>query len=81
MFATSLPVALDSGAGVPGLALTMVLIGLGVGGVKATISPFIGERKNLLQPKQLALRPNIHKAINIRNTNLGLSVKRTESWR
>jgi len=43
MFATSLPASLDHGGGVPGLAIAMVLIGLGVGGVKATISPFLGE--------------------------------------
>lgn len=43
MFVTSLPVALESGAGVPGLGLSMFLIGLGIGGVKATISPFIGQ--------------------------------------
>jgi proton-dependent oligopeptide transporter, POT family len=43
MFATSLPVALDNGAGVPGLAVAMILIGLGVGGVKSTVSPFIGQ--------------------------------------
>ena len=43
MFATSLPASLHHGGGVPGLAIAMVLIGLGVGGVKATISPFLGE--------------------------------------
>jgi POT family proton-dependent oligopeptide transporter len=43
MFATSLPVALKNGAGVPGLAVSMILVGLGVGGVKSTISPFIGK--------------------------------------
>lgn len=44
MFVSSLPVALDNGAGVPGLAVSMFFVGLGVGGVKSTISPFIGER-------------------------------------
>lgn len=43
MFTTSLPAALDRGAGVPGLAMAMILIGLGVGATKATVSPFIGE--------------------------------------
>lgn len=44
MFVTSLPAALDRGAGVPGLAVSMFLMGLGVGGVKSTISPFIGDQ-------------------------------------
>lgn len=43
MFLTSLPMALDKGAGIPGLVVTMFFMGLGVGGVKSTISPFIGE--------------------------------------
>ncbi|KAL2257918.1 hypothetical protein VTK26DRAFT_8974 [Humicola hyalothermophila] len=51
MFATSLPVALDNGAGIPGLALSMVFIGLGVGGVKATISPFIGDQYVQQKPR------------------------------
>ncbi|KAF1828645.1 oligopeptide transporter [Decorospora gaudefroyi] len=44
MLATSLPVALDHGAGLPGLLAAMVLIALGVGAIKATISPFIGDQ-------------------------------------
>lgn len=43
MLLTSLPVALDHGAGVPGLAIAMFFIGLGVGGIKSTMNPFIGE--------------------------------------
>lgn len=42
MFTTSLPTALENGAGLGGLVCAMVLIGLGVGGVKATHSPFLG---------------------------------------
>lgn len=42
MFATSLPGPLHHGAGIGGLVSAMILIGLGLGGVKATISPFIG---------------------------------------
>jgi POT family proton-dependent oligopeptide transporter len=47
MFATSLPGSLDHGAGVPGLAVAMVLIALGIGGIKSTITPFIGLLPNL----------------------------------
>lgn len=41
-FITSLPSLLDYESGVAGLVITMVLIGLGVGGTKAAITPFIG---------------------------------------
>jgi POT family proton-dependent oligopeptide transporter len=51
MFATSLPVALDNGAGIPGLAVSMLFIGLGVGAVKATISPFIGDQYPQEKPR------------------------------
>lgn len=39
---TSLPVALDHGAGLPGLVLAMVFIGLGAGCIRATYFPFLG---------------------------------------
>ena len=42
MFTTSLPAALDKGAGLGGLIAAMILIGIGVGSVKATHSPFLG---------------------------------------
>lgn len=56
MFATSLPVALDNGAGIPGLALSMVFIGLGVGAVKSTISPFIGDQYSQEKPQVVCRR-------------------------
>jgi POT family proton-dependent oligopeptide transporter len=40
---TSLPIALQAGAGVGGFAAAAILIALGVGGVKSTVSPFIGQ--------------------------------------
>lgn len=40
LIATSLPTSLRHSAGVPGLAVSMVFIGLGVGGVRGTIFPF-----------------------------------------
>jgi dipeptide/tripeptide permease len=42
LLVTSLPVALERGAGVPGLGVAMVFIGLGAGCVKATYFPFLG---------------------------------------
>lgn len=44
MFATSLPMSLRHGAGVGGLASAMILIGLGVGGVKSAFPPFLGDK-------------------------------------
>ncbi|KAF2756444.1 MFS general substrate transporter [Pseudovirgaria hyperparasitica] len=44
MFATSLPDALEAGAGVGGLVATMLLIGLGQGGLSAVMYPFIGDQ-------------------------------------
>ncbi|KAF1995388.1 hypothetical protein P154DRAFT_526318 [Amniculicola lignicola CBS 123094] len=63
LFATSLPVALDRGAGLPGLAVAMVLIGLGVGGVKATFSPYLGDQyaekgENVVERKGQRVRAN-----------------------
>ncbi|KAK1981817.1 oligopeptide transporter [Colletotrichum cereale] len=51
MFATSLPSSLDRGAGLPGLIVAMVLVGLGVGATKATISPFIGDQYTQKNPQ------------------------------
>lgn len=39
---TSLPTSLAHNAGLPGLIVTMVIVGVAVGGVKATIGPFMG---------------------------------------
>lgn len=41
---TSLPSALDRGAGVGGLAASLVLIGLGAGAVKATFFALLGDQ-------------------------------------
>ncbi|KAF2262938.1 MFS general substrate transporter [Lojkania enalia] len=41
---TALPQALDAGAGVPGLGVAMVFVGLGVGCIKACYAPFLGDQ-------------------------------------
>ena len=40
---TSLPIALRHGVGLPGLVVAMLAISCGVGGVKATVAPFLGK--------------------------------------
>jgi POT family proton-dependent oligopeptide transporter len=42
LFVTSLPAVEDHSTELAGLAISMILLGLGIGGIKATISPFIG---------------------------------------
>lgn len=43
MFVTALPSSLKHGAGLGGLITTMVLTGLGQGGLSAVMYPFIGK--------------------------------------
>jgi POT family proton-dependent oligopeptide transporter len=50
MLASSHPASLSHESGVPGLAAAMVLVGLGVGGVKATISPLLADQYVSLKP-------------------------------
>ncbi|KAI4097054.1 MAG: hypothetical protein LQ339_006848 [Xanthoria mediterranea] len=50
---TSLPVALDHGAGLPGLVLAMVFIGLGAGCIRATYFPFLGDQYIQKKPQLL----------------------------
>lgn len=42
LFVVSLPAVEDHSVKLAGLAVSMVLLGLGTGGIKTTISPFIG---------------------------------------
>ena len=44
LVATSIPSALRAHAGLPGLIFSMVIIGIGLGGVKACISPFMADQ-------------------------------------
>ncbi|MCJ1265026.1 peptide transporter ptr2 [Lobaria immixta] len=50
---TSLPVALDHGAGLPGLILAMIFIGFGAGCIRATYFPFIGDQYVQKKPQLL----------------------------
>ena len=43
---TSIPQAIEAGAGLGGLIGAFVLIGLGIGGVKSSAAPFTGMRSN-----------------------------------
>ncbi|KAF2720992.1 peptide transporter PTR2-A [Polychaeton citri CBS 116435] len=51
LFVTSLPQVREASGKVAGLALAMILLGLGTGGVKATVSPFIGDQYTNLAPQ------------------------------
>ena len=53
---SSLPVSLDKGWGLPGLVIAMVLIGLGGGGFKAIINPFIADQYTETKPRQKTLK-------------------------
>ncbi|KAF1984275.1 oligopeptide transporter [Aulographum hederae CBS 113979] len=62
LLCTSLPVALDHGAGIGGLVAAMILIGLGVGAVKAIYFPFLGDQYVQKKP-QLVRQKNGELAI------------------
>ncbi|KAG2184377.1 hypothetical protein INT43_000286 [Umbelopsis isabellina] len=41
---TSIPSAIDSGASFPGFVVALVIIGLGMGGIKSNVSPLVAEQ-------------------------------------
>lgn len=45
LFITSLPVAIEHGAALPGLIVAMIIIGLGTGGIKSNVGPLIAEQQ------------------------------------
>lgn len=49
---TSIPPALDAGAGLGGLIAALILIGIGVGGVKSSVAPFTGNQ-NLIDDNRI----------------------------
>ena len=55
LFVTSLPSVTTETAKIAGLALSLFLLGLGNGGVKGVVSPFIGDQYTVMTP-QLAVR-------------------------
>lgn len=44
LFVTSLPGPLEHGAGLGGLIATMIILGIGTGGIKSNVSPLIAEQ-------------------------------------
>ncbi|KAF3407214.1 Peptide transporter PTR2 [Talaromyces pinophilus] len=56
LFVTSLPAVEEHSVKVAGLAISMVLLGLGTGGIKATISPFIGDQYSTMTPQLVATK-------------------------
>jgi POT family proton-dependent oligopeptide transporter len=53
---SSIPSNLDKGWGVPGLAVAMFLVGLGGGGVKAILPPFLADQYTKTKPRIKTLK-------------------------
>ena len=56
LFATSLPNAINAGASKGGLIVSMIIIGLGTGGIKSNVSPLIAEQYQNTTPRVKTLR-------------------------
>ncbi|KAA8894356.1 POT family-domain-containing protein [Sphaerosporella brunnea] len=50
LFATSVPSSLEHGAGFGGIIVTMIVLGLGTGGIKSNVSPLIAEQYTKAKP-------------------------------
>lgn len=67
LFCTSLPTAIDHGAGMGGLIVAMVVIGAGTGGIKSNVAPLIAEQYGITKPfvrtkkngKKVVVDPNV----------------------
>jgi POT family proton-dependent oligopeptide transporter len=69
LFVSSLPFVEAKSVNIIGLALSMILLGLGTGGVKARVSPFIGDQYTTMAP-QLIVRKNGERVIANRTLTL-----------
>jgi POT family proton-dependent oligopeptide transporter len=56
LIVSSIPASLDKGWGVPGLVIAMFLVGLGGGGVKAIMPPFLADQYTKTEPKVKTLK-------------------------
>lgn len=65
LFVTSLPAVEDHSVKLAGLAISMVLLGLGTGGIKATISPFIGSSYLSMAGQKIIQYSHLEQAISI----------------
>ncbi|PLB41616.1 putative POT peptide transporter [Aspergillus candidus] len=62
LFVTSLPGSLDRGAGMPGLMIALILVGLGVGGIKSNVAPLIAEQYGA-RPERVKTLPSGEKVV------------------
>jgi POT family proton-dependent oligopeptide transporter len=56
LMATSVPSSLAAGAGTPGIVVTMIVLGLGTGGIKSNVSPLIAEQYTQTKPRIKVLK-------------------------
>lgn len=56
LFVTSLPGPLENGAGLGGLITTMIILGIGTGGIKSNVSPLIAEQYTETRPRTKTLK-------------------------
>ncbi|KAL3419546.1 POT family protein [Phlyctema vagabunda] len=50
LFVTSLPISLEHNAGLPGLIISLLIVGLGTGGIKSNVGPLIAEQYSDSKP-------------------------------
>ncbi|KAF2008440.1 PTR2-domain-containing protein [Aaosphaeria arxii CBS 175.79] len=50
LFLTSLPICIEKGIAFPGLIASMIIIGVGTGGIKSNVSPLVAEQVRTTRP-------------------------------